>query len=170
MLTLAVVSWGISGGQRSQAGGPCQVSARAIEAHRIILRRSVLRQTQKHFRRILTGIHTTQLWGHSSPWASGLQWTASALKVDTQRPSVSVTHSSLIFGTHISHIPIFYWHLFCILWVRRRRLTITYTGVKSFVLSVWQVRCFLCLFSFALTSLSESWFLINTQIPLFCCF
>ena len=75
--------------------------------------RSVLRQTQKHFRRILIGIHTTQLWGHSSPWASGLQWTASALKVDTQRPSVSVTHSSLIFGTHISHIPIFYWHLFC---------------------------------------------------------
>ena len=75
--------------------------------------RSVLRQTQKHFRRILTGIHTTQLWGHSSPWASGLQWTASALKVDTQRPSVSVTHSSLIFGSHISHIPIFYWHLFC---------------------------------------------------------
>ena len=137
MLLLAVVSWGVSGGQRSQAGGPCQVSARAIEAHRIILRRSVLRQTQKHFRRILTGIHTTQLWGHSSPWASGLQWTASALKVDTQRPSVSVTHSSLIFGTHISHIPIFYWHLFCILWVRRRRLTITYTGVDSFVLSVW---------------------------------
>ena len=34
---------------------------RAIKAHRIILRRSVLRQTQKHFRRILTGIHTTQL-------------------------------------------------------------------------------------------------------------
>ena len=139
----------------------------AIEAHRIILRRSVLRQTQKHFRRILTGIHTTQLWGHSSPWASGLQWTASALKVDTQRPSVSVTHSSLIFGTHISHIPIFYWHLFCIVWVRPRRLTITFTGVNSFVLSVWQVECFLCLFSFALTSLSESWFLINTQIPWF---
>ena len=140
---------------------------RASEAHRIILRRSVLRQTQKHFRRILTGIHTTQLWGHSSPWASGLQWTASALKVDTQRPSVSVTHFSLIFGTHISHIPIFYWHLFCILWVRPRRFTITYTGVNSFVLSVWQLECLLCLFSFALTSLSESWFLINTQIPWF---
>ena len=27
--------------------------------------------------------------------------------------------------------------------------------------------CFLCLFSFALTSLSESWFLVNTQIHLF---
>ena len=143
---LAVVSWGISGGQRSQAGGPCQVCARYRSWSYYSFRRSVLRQTQKHFRRILTGIHTTQLWGHSSPWASGLQWTASALKVDTQRPSVSVTHSSLIFGTHISHIPIFYWHLFCIVWVRPRRLTITCTGVDSFVLSVWQWSGVLSLF------------------------